>query len=264
MIAGKLQVDPYSSTIPRRLLQVPIEYLQTIVAAYSEELHLPKAWNLLGVLEEGLTGSGIKQIVFSGGDLVVKLDVAKSSPTFEWVEGLFENTFLKRYTRDRRGGKVPESLQLEEVEQVLNCGSWGEYAMRRKQVHREVGEKGAAWFGDLRTDTCTKGEAASWFRTEEYPNGVNEHWLYHGTSLEGEAGISEGDFRLNLAGSNAGTLYGAFLSSCLSVWLVWSCLGSCVLFLFDFDSWQVMGSTLPRPGHSERNVHTDKRCDIEG
>lgn len=220
MIAGKLQVDPYSSTIPRRLLQVPIEYLQTIVAAYSEELHLPKAWNLLGVLEEGLTGSGIKQIVFSGGDLVVKLVVAKNSPTFEWVEGLFENTFLKRYTRDRRGGKVPESLQLEEVEQVLNCGSWGEYAMRRKQVHREVGEKGAAWFGDLRTDTCTKGEAASWFRTEEYPNEVNEHWLYHGTSLEGEAGISEGDFRLNLAGSNAGTLYGAFLSSCLSVWLV--------------------------------------------
>ena len=165
------------------------------------------------MLEEGLTGSGIKQIVFSGGDLVVKLDVAKGSPTFEWVEGLFENTFLKRYTRDRRGGKVPESLQLEEVEQVLNCGSWGEYATRRKQVHREVGEKGAAWFGDLRTDTCTKGEAASWFRTEEYPNGVNEHWLYHGTSLEGEAGISEGDFRLNLAGSNAGTLYGAFLSS---------------------------------------------------
>ena len=129
--------------------------------------------------------------------------------------------------------------------------------MRRKQVHREVGEKGAAWFGDLRTDTCTKGEAASWFRTEEYPNGVNEHWLYHGTSLEGEAGISEGDFRLNLAGSNAGTLYGAFLSSCLSVWLVWSCLGSCVLFLFDVDSWQVMGFYLAEAWTFGKNVHAD-------
>ena len=38
------------------------------------------------------------------------------------------------------------------------------------------------------------------------------HWLYHGTSLEGETGITEGDFRLNLAGSNAGTLYGTRLS----------------------------------------------------
>lgn len=75
-----------------------------------------------------------------------------------------------------------------------------------------MAEEGAAWTGELRTDSCTKGEAADWFRTDEYPGGVNEHWLYHGTSLEGEAGITEGDFRLNLAGSNAGTLYGAFLS----------------------------------------------------
>ena len=83
--------------------------------------------------------------------------------------------------------------------------------MRRKQVHAEMASAGAAWTGELRTDSCTKGEAAEWFRTDEYP-GVNEHWLYHGTSLEGEAGITEGDFRLNLAGSNAGTLYGALLS----------------------------------------------------
>ena len=96
--------------------------------------------------------------------------------------------------------------------QVFNCGSWGEYAMRRKQIHAEMAEGGSGWTGELRTDSCSKGEAADWFRTDEYPEGVNEHWLYHGTSLEGEAGITEGDFRLNLAGSNAGTLYGAFLS----------------------------------------------------
>lgn len=192
--------------------EVSTEDLESIVAAYSEELHLPKLWNLPEILQEGLQGNGIKQIVFSGGDIVIKRDIPKASPTFEWVEGLFENTFLKRYTRDRRGGKVPDSLRVEEVEQVFNCGSWGEYAARRRQVFGEVTDKGAAWTGDLRTDTCTKGEAANWFKTEEYPEGVNEHWLYHGTSLEGEAGITEGDFRLNLAGSNAGTLYGASLS----------------------------------------------------
>lgn len=188
---------------------VASEDLEAVVNAYSEELHLPKTWKLLEVLHEGLmAGSGIKEILFSGGDLVIKREIPKGSPTFHWVEGLFENTFLKRYTRDRKGEKVPESLKVEEVDQVFNCGSWGEYALRRKQVQAEMAEEGAAWTGELRTDSCTKGEAADWFRTDEYPGGVNEHWLYHGTSLEGEAGITEGDFRLNLAGSNAGTLYG--------------------------------------------------------
>ena len=139
--------------------QVSSEYLEAVVTAYAEELHLPKAWNLLGVLQEGLMGKGIKQIVFSGGDIVIKREIPKGSPTFDWVQGLFENTFLKRYTRDRRGGKVPEALQLEEVEQVFNCGSWGEYASRRRQVHQELTKKGIAWKGDLRTDSCTKGEA---------------------------------------------------------------------------------------------------------
>lgn len=185
---------------------VASEDLEAVVKAYSEELQLPKTWKLAELLQEGLAGRGIKEILFSGGDLVIKQEISRGSPTFQWVEGLFENTFLKRYTRDRKGEKVPEGLKVEEVDQVFNCGSWGEYALRRKQVHAEMASAGAAWTGELRTDSCTKGEAAEWFRTDEYP--VNEHWLYHGTSLEGEAGITEGDFRLNLAGSNAGTLYG--------------------------------------------------------
>ncbi|CAK9091428.1 unnamed protein product [Durusdinium trenchii] len=184
------------------------ELLEVVVAAYCKELQIPSAWNLLGILQEGLMGQGIKAIVFSGGDLVIKQTMLPGSPRFDWVQGLFENTFLKRYTRDRRGGKVPEALEVKELEQVLNCGSWGEYANTRRRVHGELQERGPAWTGTLRTDECTKGEAAEWFKSEEYPSGVNEHWLYHGTSQEGETGITEGDFRLNLAGSNAGTLYG--------------------------------------------------------
>ena len=37
---------------------------------------------------------------------------------------------------------------------------------------------------------------------------VNERWLFHGTSTEGADAITRGDFRVDLAGSNAGTLYG--------------------------------------------------------
>merc|ERR1719382_4439 len=37
---------------------------------------------------------------------------------------------------------------------------------------------------------------------------VNEVWLFHGTTREAAQGIAENDFRLDLTGSNAGTLYG--------------------------------------------------------
>ena len=96
--------------------------------------------------------------------------------------------------------------------EVFNCGSWLEYEIRRQKVFQELQEKGPAWTGEFRTDVCTKGERAEWFQSDQYPGGINEHWLYHGTSGAGESGITEGDFRLNLAGSNAGTLYGARLS----------------------------------------------------
>merc|ERR1719330_1043330 len=37
---------------------------------------------------------------------------------------------------------------------------------------------------------------------------TNEVWLFHGTTKEAAQGIAENDFRLDLTGSNAGTLYG--------------------------------------------------------
>jgi len=37
---------------------------------------------------------------------------------------------------------------------------------------------------------------------------VNENWLFHGTTRDAATGIAENDFRLDLSGSNAGTLYG--------------------------------------------------------
>jgi len=37
---------------------------------------------------------------------------------------------------------------------------------------------------------------------------INEFYLFHGTSPKAAAAITAGDFRIDLAGSNAGTLYG--------------------------------------------------------
>ena len=37
---------------------------------------------------------------------------------------------------------------------------------------------------------------------------INEYYLFHGTNPESAMGISEDDFSINLAGANAGSLYG--------------------------------------------------------
>merc|ERR1712039_905514 len=42
----------------------------------------------------------------------------------------------------------------------------------------------------------------------ELDDSINEVWLFHGTSALGAEGITSTDFRLDLAGSGAGTLYG--------------------------------------------------------
>lgn len=141
------------------------------------------------------TSSSIKQPVFE-----MSQTRDGDGPT---LPGLFDTTNLHIYTRDRHGDAIPNALELHSVEQVLNCGSWGEYARQRKVVGQEFNEKGAAWMDELKTDVCTMGETPAWHLVEG-KSAANEHWLYHGTSLAGETGITEGDFRLNLAGSNAG------------------------------------------------------------
>merc|ERR1712225_40701 len=39
-------------------------------------------------------------------------------------------------------------------------------------------------------------------------SSVNEYYMFHGTNPAAADGITSGDFRVDLAGSNAGTLYG--------------------------------------------------------
>ncbi|CAE7398902.1 tank-1 [Symbiodinium necroappetens] len=184
------------------------ENLEALVSWYCQELQIPSGWNLLDLLKQGLAGGGegLCDIVFSAGDIVIKKALPADHPQFQWLQGLFEKTFLGIYTRDRKGESVPKSLEVQEVEQVYNCGSWGEYARRRQAVMQDMAKGGTSWVGELKTDKSTLGEPPDW-QTGAEP-GPNEHWLFHGTSLAGEAGITEGDFRLNMAGSNAGTLYG--------------------------------------------------------
>ena len=91
------------------------ENLETLVSWYCEELQIPSGWNLLDLLKQGLAGGGegLSDIVFSAGDIVIKKALPADHPQFQWLQGLFEKTFLGVYTRDRKGERVPKSLEVQ-------------------------------------------------------------------------------------------------------------------------------------------------------
>jgi len=107
---------------------------------------------------------------------------------------------------------------------VTNDDAWGNYVARREAIRQEI-EADPSEFSRYEVDTCAAssgdvalddaGESAELIAgilAEDFASpllpGVNEVFLYHGTSAAAAEAIKTHDFRINLAGSNAGTLYG--------------------------------------------------------
>jgi len=121
------------------------------------------------------------------------------------LQGLLDRTHCVKYTRDRKGETVPNKLVLQCVEQIQNPESWSMYMQRRQ----ELLEKGtAAWPQDCApclTSYITIPELAPSLALDER---LCEKWLFHGCPPKAAQAITEDDFRIQFAGSNAGTLFG--------------------------------------------------------
>jgi hypothetical protein len=123
---------------------------------------------------------------------------------------LVDHCFISKYTRDRKGGTIPKSLQLVRVVRVQNSTLLREYHARRDQI-----------IDDLSDDDCRKSKE---ILTPDVRTGVLnqpltvlpqlednaiERWVFHGTTPEGLEGITTASFDLKRAGTAAGSLYGA-------------------------------------------------------
>jgi len=109
----------------------------------------------------------------------------------------------KVYTRDRQGDKVPESLRLIDVIHVQNEQLLAEYKVRQKAIRENLGASPPQlWASSVISNSKVEG-------LTELDASINEAWLFHGTKKEAAEKITENDFRLDLAGSNAGTLFGS-------------------------------------------------------
>lgn len=66
----------------------------------------------------------------------------------EAIQKLFDSTYKKVYTRDRKGAKVPDRLKIVRVERIQNLQNWAEFRSRQQEVLEEIkklkdaGEKG--------------------------------------------------------------------------------------------------------------------------
>merc|ERR1719163_2355691 len=127
------------------------------------------------------------------------------SPELCQFQKLFDASFRKKFTRDRKDGNVPDRLVITRGHRSQNVQNWVEYSRRRWQIKQELRAQ-----KDLPRSISNLKTAGVFPEEDQYrlDTDAHEEFLFHGTNDAAAEGITKGDFLVNLAGSNAGTLYG--------------------------------------------------------
>lgn len=139
-------------------------------------------------------------------------------------QDLFNATYSDRTTRDRvnhstngTGWMVPRDFTIVSVQRNENSRLWRKYAIRKAELlqEREINDQdpeaakemlgGAVWvtYGDVMTTKVWES-----FDADRLEQSINEWYLFHGTSLKAAQHICQNDFKMRLAGTATGTLYG--------------------------------------------------------
>jgi len=125
------------------------------------------------------------------------------------IQRLLDGTLNGVRTRDR-SGVVPSSLRLVKCHRVENSVIWTRYkrAQERLQARRPGKIVPVTELHPDRSVPVRTQELLDEHVAEHLQSGLNEHYLWHGTTPAGAIGISTDGFKLKLAGSHAGTYFG--------------------------------------------------------
>jgi len=133
----------------------------------------------------------------------------------EALQLMIDGTFKNIRTRDRHS-EIPKRLKMVQVTRIENSDLWkrylsGRYAVRSKRLHRCVPI--AAYGGEAVTLPFLFSE-----NKRSLSPGINEVYLFHGTTPGGATGISKNGFSLSYSGTRAGSMYGSgvYLAECSS------------------------------------------------
>eukprot|EP00930_Biecheleria_cincta_P024986 TRINITY_DN17836_c0_g2_i1.p1 TRINITY_DN17836_c0_g2~~TRINITY_DN17836_c0_g2_i1.p1 ORF type:complete len:1031 (-),score=184.54 TRINITY_DN17836_c0_g2_i1:100-3036(-) len=196
-------------------------------AAQTLSKNLPPGWDVQAMLSSGEGRSNAK--------LVNKEQLSSSlNPAFQ---KLFDHCFVCKSTKDRRGKTVPLRVEVIDVVRVQNGAAWMDYSKARQRIGdsmfqqsmllRQMSDDSSTC--SVSTDSSAVSPRSESDRSSHQSSPVmtsqlhheplsdilgqtdlasNENWLFHGTSKAGVNAISDEEFRLSLAGSHRGTLYG--------------------------------------------------------
>jgi hypothetical protein len=187
--------------------------LEAVTKNMSSELQFPSWWDL--TIMEGLDMKDVKNFKVEHMDVTNLYGIQiLTGGDLERIQKLFDATASTKYTQDRRNqdktgsAKVPDKLVVEKAWRVQNAQNWKEYSQRVEEVTNQLKnlKKGGKTVMDKVDRLKTVVPEFQSDDSYQLSKACNAAWLFHGTSA-GEA-IAKSDFRVDLSGTNAGTLYG--------------------------------------------------------
>lgn len=210
-----------------RLQATAVPEFAQAVEKYKQVRKLPAGWDV-----------GKMVLHREGKMMVAKMQVDDPAVKARF-QRLLDLTHRKVYTRDRMGQAVPERLEIVRITTITNDELWGDYMARRESIRQElqndpsdheqyavetmavevvddsVTTDASAVMAAKESARAATGETAESIAAslaadfdEPMMAPVNEVFLFHGTSAFAAKKITTENLRMNLAGSNAGTLYG--------------------------------------------------------
>eukprot|EP00746_Dinoflagellata_sp_MGD_P149898 gnl/MRDRNA2_/MRDRNA2_81885_c0_seq1.p1 gnl/MRDRNA2_/MRDRNA2_81885_c0~~gnl/MRDRNA2_/MRDRNA2_81885_c0_seq1.p1 ORF type:complete len:598 (-),score=106.44 gnl/MRDRNA2_/MRDRNA2_81885_c0_seq1:226-2019(-) len=179
--------------------------LQLLKQKVVDKMSLPEYWDM-DVMEASEMKDGQTFKITSDDHTNLLAIVPLPGPEVEKLQALFDASFHRKYTRDRKGGKVPDRLVVEDAKYIQNAQNWTEYKARGDEIKEQLSQLRDA--GQTVYDSVDKLKTAGHLEEMELDSSTNAVFLFHGTSEAGAAGITQEDFHINKAGTNAGTLYG--------------------------------------------------------
>eukprot|EP00931_Biecheleriopsis_adriatica_P056344 TRINITY_DN33389_c0_g1_i1.p1 TRINITY_DN33389_c0_g1~~TRINITY_DN33389_c0_g1_i1.p1 ORF type:complete len:478 (-),score=57.01 TRINITY_DN33389_c0_g1_i1:40-1473(-) len=136
------------------------------------------------------------------------LELVDASDIIDPVQELVTQTYSDVTTRDRvrHSGSwmVPCGFTVVSIVRNENSKLWRKYCVRKAELQQEKRENPDAYpaFDDvLSTLVWTE-------HSQQLDSSINEWYLWHGTSSAAAENICKSDFKMRLAGTATGTLYG--------------------------------------------------------
>eukprot|EP00747_Dinoflagellata_sp_TGD_P144543 gnl/TRDRNA2_/TRDRNA2_176505_c3_seq7.p1 gnl/TRDRNA2_/TRDRNA2_176505_c3~~gnl/TRDRNA2_/TRDRNA2_176505_c3_seq7.p1 ORF type:complete len:319 (+),score=33.90 gnl/TRDRNA2_/TRDRNA2_176505_c3_seq7:1788-2744(+) len=132
--------------------------------------------------------------------------------TLQLFQELFAATYKDTWTRDRQkhnpsSPRVPKGYKVTRAWRAETSKYWKEYCIRRAELLSDCAEDAFVQYTDVKSANAWAAFADG-TASDRLKTACNEWYLFHGTNEQAAKKICKGDFKMCLAGSSTGTLYG--------------------------------------------------------